>query len=112
MCETLNEKFQSVFVQKEIFRKPDTIRIPENNIEHIEVSKDEVEKMLKELNKNKAVGPDGVSPWVLRECSHELSILLQLIFQAFLFTGVVADVWKKANIVPIYKSGSREDSLN
>ncbi|XP_069178524.1 repetitive organellar protein-like [Procambarus clarkii] len=49
MCETLNEKFQSVFVQNEIFREPDTIRIPENNIECIEVSRDEVENMLKEL---------------------------------------------------------------
>ncbi|XP_069169369.1 uncharacterized protein [Procambarus clarkii] len=112
MCETLNEKFQSVFVQNEIFREPDTIRIPENNIEHIEVSRDEVEKMLKELGKNKAAGPDGVSPWVLRECASELSIPLHLIFQASLCTGIVADGWKQANIVPIYKSGSREDPLN
>ena len=55
--ETLNEKFQSVFVHNEIIRQPDTIRIPENNIKHIEVSSDEVEKMLKELGKNKQLAP-------------------------------------------------------
>ncbi|XP_069180861.1 uncharacterized protein [Procambarus clarkii] len=109
-CETLNEKFQSMFVQNEIFRDPDTIRIPENTIEqHIEVSRDEVKQMLLELRKVKAVGPDGVSPWVLRECAPELSFPLQLIFQTSLCTRVVADMWKKVNIVPIYKSGSRED---
>ncbi|XP_069157007.1 uncharacterized protein [Procambarus clarkii] len=112
MCEMLNEQFQSVFVQNEDFIEPDRILIPEQTIEHIEVYQNEVEKLLKGLGRNKAVGPDGVSPWVLRECATELSIPLQLIFQTSLCTGTLADVWKKANIIPIYENGSREEPLN
>ena len=39
----------------------------------ISVSRTEVLKKLKELDIRKAVGPDEISGWVLRECAEELS---------------------------------------
>ena len=38
--------------------------------------------------------------------------LLTLIFQASIQQGTVPDEWKKANVVPIHKKGSRSDLGN
>uniref|UniRef100_A0A8C5Q884 Reverse transcriptase domain-containing protein n=1 Tax=Leptobrachium leishanense TaxID=445787 RepID=A0A8C5Q884_9ANUR len=49
------------------------------------------------------MGPDGIHPKLLKELSDVIAKPL---------TGVVPEDWKFANVVPIYKKGSREESGN
>ena len=39
----------------------------------IKISKIEIEEMMKELDEIKAIGPDGVSEYILKECKQEMA---------------------------------------
>ena len=58
------------------------------------------------------MGPDGASNWILRECSSQLAGVTQNIINSTLSRGEVPKDWKRANIMPIYKSGNKEEPLN
>ena len=60
----------------------------------------------------KSVGPDGVSNWILRECSEQLVDKIHSIIRMSLSESRVPKEWKKANIIPIYKGGIKEEPLN
>ena len=62
---------------------------------------------LQQLKEDKACGPDGIHPKILKDCAETLAKPLFLIFTESLSSGVVPLDWKLANISPIYKKGSR-----
>ncbi|XP_069187753.1 uncharacterized protein [Procambarus clarkii] len=78
----------------------------------LEVKTEKVMKQLTTLDATKAIGPDKVSPWVLNEAAQALSVLLARIFNESLLSGELSSCWKKANVVPIFKKGDREQALN
>ena len=67
--------------------------------------------MLEDLEDDKAMGPDEVSGRLLKVCREEL---IEPIYDisCSLETGEVPVEWKRAEVVPIYKSGSKEEPLN
>ena len=71
----------------------------------VDVSQSIVEKKLKNLNKNKAPGVDGIHPSLLRELSKQLSGPLSILFRRTLDEGTVPDDWREANVTPLYKKG-------
>uniref|UniRef100_A0A803K1Z4 Reverse transcriptase domain-containing protein n=1 Tax=Xenopus tropicalis TaxID=8364 RepID=A0A803K1Z4_XENTR len=75
-------------------------------------SQDMVLKGLHTINVNKAPGPDGIHPRVLRELGAELQWPLFLIFSDSLSSGMVPRDWKKANVIPIFKKGVRSQPGN
>ena len=66
-----------------------------------------VEKLLKNLDLNKATGPDNIGPRILQIAAEELGPALSLIFQRSLDTGDLPESWFQTNISPIYKKGDR-----
>ena len=73
---------------------------------------DEVTDILNDLNPNKALGPDGIPTRVVRTCSEQLALPLTLIFNTSLQTGVFPSLFKRGNVVPIFKSGPRNEASN
>ena len=69
-------------------------------------------KQLQSLDKSKGAGPDGLSPGLLRFLASYIYQPLSLIFQYSLDTGQVPREWRHANVIPVYKNGSRTDPLN
>jgi len=67
---------------------------------------------LQKLKTDKSPGPDGIHPLLLKECASVLAEPLSLIYQKSYATGTLPTDWKTANIVPIYKKGSRCDKAN
>ena len=109
-CEIMNEQFQKVFVRSD---EP-VPYLPNWNGEKlttIAVSPEDVTRTLRDL-KPSAPGPDGVHPVVLKNCASSLSRPLTIIFTESLKTGSVPRDWKRANVTPIFKKGSRVDPLN
>ena len=60
---------------------------------------------LQQLKEDKACGPDGIHPKILKDCAETLAKTLFLIFTESFSSGVVPLDWKLANISPIYKRG-------
>ena len=58
------------------------------------------------------MGPDEISPWVLKECAEELCKPIFMIFINSLQQGKLPNIWKKANITPLYKIGNKSNPLN
>ncbi|KAK8738331.1 hypothetical protein OTU49_017424, partial [Cherax quadricarinatus] len=111
MCSIFNNYFLSVFTQE------DTNNIPvinfysglEEKLCNITVTSEMVVKQIDRLKQNKSPGPDEVFSRVLKECKMELCEPLTNIFNLCLQTGVVSDMWKMANVIPIFKT--RDKSL-
>ena len=110
----MNIAFNKVFV-----REDTTLDIPApsqvfqgNKLQDIGITRNEVKKKLSELNDGKVPGPDGVSPYVLKQCADILCTPLLEIYSTSLRTGDVPPDWRKANISPIHKKWSRTNPLN
>ncbi|CAM4529784.1 unnamed protein product [Lepidochelys kempii] len=58
------------------------------------------------------MGPDALHPRVLKELAAVIAEPLAIIFENSWRSGEVPDDWKKANVVPIFKKGKKEDPGN
>ena len=64
------------------------------------------------LDVRKAMGPDGVPGWILRECKDQLIQPIWEVITISIEERRIPQEWKRANIVPIYKGGKKTDPLN
>lgn len=72
----------------------------------------DIEKKLEALDTSKGVGPDNIPPNVLKYCAPVLAPHLAIYFNVLLARGIFPDNLKVSFVIPIYKSGSREDVSN
>ncbi|KAL1448108.1 hypothetical protein WDU94_013874 [Cyamophila willieti] len=79
-------------------------------IEHISVG--DVEKEISCLRPNKPPGPDGIPPFILKECVEFLKIPLSIIFNHCLTSSMVPSKFKESIVIPVPKKGSDQDIEN
>ncbi|CAJ0940923.1 unnamed protein product [Ranitomeya imitator] len=108
----LNTFFSTVFtVENEMLGE-----IPRNNENPIlrvtNLTQEEVRNRLNKIKIDKSPGPDGIHPRVLRELSNVIDKPLFLIFSDCIATGSVPQDWRIANVVPIFKKGSKSEPGN
>ena len=112
-ANALNEKFSSVFTEEDVNNLPTPPHYDHiGEITNIFFTTEAVEKKFAELNPNKAPGPDGLHPRILREMSHELAEPFTLLFKLSHDQGKLPGDWKRANVTPIFKKGSKADPGN
>ena len=71
-----------------------------------------VAKKIKAMKDNKSPGVDGIPPKLLMEIVEQISIQIARVFNLSLKEGVFPFEWKEANIIPLFKKGSRNKSEN
>ena len=81
--------------------------ITEGRLTSIRLSEKEVQDILITLKPSKAPGPDGISPHVLKLTAKTISKPLTNLFNLSLQRGIFPDIWKQANIIPIFKKGDK-----
>jgi hypothetical protein len=69
-------------------------------------------EILANFNVSKAVGPDGISPRVLKECAVQIVSPLCHVFNLSLRSGVLPMDWLKANVVPVHKKSDKQQAEN
>ena len=112
MCEVMNRRLGSVFSKDETCNEAEIEELECDGISRIEVTEDDLLFEMRRLEVRKAMGPDEVSAWVLKECADQLVKPVKNIIQESLYRGQVPVEWKRANIVPIHKGGSTDDPLS
>ena len=78
---------------------PATVPLPQNVLNQVVTTPQEVELILKSLKLGKAAGPDAVNNRILKELALPLSVPLADLFNLSLCKGI----WKEANVTPIFK---------
>lgn len=106
-AEALNTFYQSKFTIDDLSDLPAfPQKIPLNCIlERVDISVSDVEDVLKELNSNKATGPDEIDNHILKECADTLAPLLHQLYKKSLETADVPRLWKWTEVSPIHKGG-------
>ncbi len=84
----------------------------QQNMRPITVSQQDVLKKIKALRKDAAAGPDGLTPRVLKEFEAQLAKPLEILFNKSIRTGEIPEDWRKANVTPIFKKGTKGDPGN
>ena len=71
-----------------------------------------VAKKIRDIKDNNSPGVGGIPPKLLLEIVEQISIPLATVFNLSLEEGIVPLEWKEANIIPLFKKGSRNKSDN
>ena len=61
------------------------------------------------MKENKSPGVDGIAPKILKETVEQICTPLAHVFNMSLQEGIVPLEWKEANIIPLFKKGSRNN---
>ena len=111
-AEALSQQYSSVFTREKPGAVPDKGNSLYPSMPAIEVTAAGVEKLLRDLNPKKAIGPDLIPTRILKENAEEIAPILRVIFQQSLDTGIIPNDWRRANVTAIFKKGSRSDPAN
>ena len=123
-AELLNKQFQSVFSQnnplclKHLAERVARIVAPAPKASHyptmpdFTIATNGIKKMLGTLKPHKAAGPDMIRPLILRDLRDTIAPILQVIFSRSMETGKLPRDWKVANVIPIFKKGSKHLPVN
>ena len=116
MAEDLNGYFSSVFTKEDISSLPVADAkfqgAKSDYLGPLVVTPELVAKKIKAMKDSKSPGVDGIPPKLLTETVEQISIPLARVFNLSLKEGVVPFEWKEANIIPLFKKGSRNKSEN
>src|SRR6056300_297647 len=92
----------------------ETPDLPNRNINPMplreEISEIIVSKLLKGLNPSKSPGPDKLHPRILKELAETLTKPVTMLFNRSLQSGNLPELWKRANVSPIFKKGCRQSA--
>ena len=115
MCKLLLHHFDSVFTTPDpsknvldpnlFFTNPpisDTSCLTDINF-----SESVIIDAIRELSPNSAVGPDGIPSSLQINCASEIAPLSRKLFTASFLKGYIPSSFKRAAIVPIFKSGDK-----
>ena len=116
MAEDLNGYFSSVFTREDISSLPvPCAKFQENKSDYLRqliLTPVMAAKKIKAMENNKLPGVDGISLILLMELEEKNNIPLARLFNLSLKEVVVPFQWKEANIIPLFKKGSRNMSEN
>ena len=116
MAEELNMHFSSVFTREDTSPLP----VPETNFNGSEGEKlgqlvvipQIVASKINTMKEYKSPGVDGLSPNILEKTVEQMSMPLAHVSNMSLQEGIVPLEWKEANIIPLFKKGSINKSVN
>ena len=80
----------------------------DNRLSAVNISIDDIAKILPNLGPNKAHGHDKISIRMLHLCGNSICKPLEFIFQEAMESGSFPSEWKKGNVIPIYKKDDKQ----
>ena len=100
------DAFNQFFVESSTLND-DNVNLPNqeniDGLDNILVSENDVLDQLANLDINKAYGPDGIPPKLLKEARKEICSSVTKLLNASLRLQKFPDIWKRANVLPLFK---------
>src|SRR2546425_5338436 len=116
MVKLLNDYFATVFTKemnvenfeiRETTLEGDSIKLTD-----VDITEEKILKALNSVKRNKTEGIDGLNSTLFIECKTGIVLPLKKIFQHSIENSEIPLQWKMANVVPIFKKGSKKDVGN
>ena len=80
-AEILAEQFSKVFVVESEGDIPDCVVKNVPILNHLEINKVKIKKIIKNLKRHKSPGPDGIHPRIMKEAMEQLLVPLEILYQ-------------------------------
>lgn len=119
ICEVFNNYFSNIGQHLADNIQVDTSVDPLSSVRRVTssiflnpASSDEVTLLIKDLERNKSPGPDGISVDIIKNNHIRFSSILADAFNKIVETGLYPECLKISRVVPIYKSGDACDASN
>jgi len=81
-------------------------------LEEIDITLEMIKSKLDKLKIDKSAGADQLYPRVLYEAREEVAVPLLMIYKKSISSGRLPDDWKIADVIALYKKGSRSELGN
>ena len=109
-----NSYFYSVFNDKDLINDSLTTTNETSgaSLSDIVITAEDVHEALVSLDPNKAMGPDGISPKVLKYCADALCQPISYLFQLTITNSYLPSEWRTHCVIPIFKCGNRTTISN
>ena len=78
----------------------------------LQVKINKVEHILRNIDINKAIGPDNISPYILKRCATQLAPPLACIFNTCINQRKWPKIWKQARVVAVHKKKTKTKAKN
>ena len=82
------------------------------NLSDITITENDVFDQLKCIDCSKSSGPDEVTPTLLKQAGYAIVPSLTKLFNCSLLEGKFPQLWKNANVTPLFKKGNKNDINN
>ena len=87
---------------------PQFAYLTDQRIDQIIILDEDILSLIRNLNPNKASGSDGISGKMLLLCDASVVLPLRIIFENIIKTSKYPDMWKLANVTPIFKKNDKQ----
>ncbi|CAG4958615.1 unnamed protein product [Colias eurytheme] len=108
--------FQSVFLKDKPQLSPNNIcSHPDKDSSRVSISyisKSEIQNAVRRLKPRSSAGPDGIPPYLIKDCISVFLQPLHFLFNMSLSSDTYPNEWKKSRITPIPKSGCKSQINN
>ena len=112
ICNLFADYFKSVYTEHSNGNTSFSDCEPLLDLSVIELNILDIEHALLDIGNKTTLDSDGISNIFLYNCTATLSHPLLLIFQKSLLTGEFLNRWKLSQVVPVFKSGCKQDITN
>ena len=84
------------------------IFLTQSRLTSLDFDEDELFKIIRALNINKAHGHDDISIRMIKICDKSLIKPLSFLFKTAVRSSHYPDIWKKSNIIPVHKKNDKQ----
>ena len=112
MAETFNKHYASVFTKENPVLPSVEPPLSGPQMADIQFTPNIVAEVLKHVKNSSSPGPDEISQRILKEVADEVSHPLCILYNKSVKSGILPSDWKSANVVPIFKNGSKTEPVN
>ena len=109
-CDLFNDFFRDQFTGNSDYSID--VDYSNDHLYQVDFGHECIHNLLKNLDPNKAQGPDNIHGKILKKCSKSLSVPLAYLFKLSYISGEIPSEWKLANVVPVHKKGSKNEVSN